>query len=366
MMGLQFFIELLMALIVTAILCKLLQPVAERAGLVDHPGHRKVHEHPTPLTGGPAIFAVLFALMLWHGHDNSFEKALLLGGGLVFLVGLADDRRHLSHWVRFLVQVAACLVMIYVGDIRLDDFGRLFGEGVVSLSWQSVPLTVFAVLGVINAFNMIDGMDGLSGGIFLVAAGGMALFAGAAGMSDMQWLLLVSMAAVGGFLLLNIKAPWNSNTHVFLGDSGSTLLGFLLAWCLVSMGNDHNETGQRAFMPMTAVWLIAIPLLDTSTLIWRRWRSGLSAFAADQYHLHHAFLRAGFSTTQTLAAIVCMALILAALGSLLDISGLPEYLSFYLFIALAFSYYYYLRRAWTIQRFMGRDFIYNDFDDEHS
>ena len=359
-------LALVLATAVSAFLCIALGPLANRIGLVDHPGHRKVHEFPTPLTGGPAIYLVFGVLLFWHSHGNPFEQALFAGGTLVFLVGLADDRRHLSHWVRFLVQVAACLVMIYAGEVRLDDFGRLFTGSLMEMSWQSVPLTVFAVLGVINAFNMIDGMDGLSGGIYLVAAAGMALYAGAAGMADMLWLLLTSMAAVLGFMLLNMRTPWNEKARVFLGDSGSTLLGFVLAWCLVAMGNDNNEVGQRAFIPMTAVWFVAIPLLDTTTLIWRRWRSGSSAFAADQQHLHHAFLRAGFSTTETWLSIMLMAVVLAGAGALLEVSSLPEYCSFYAFIALAIAYYFYIRRTWAIQRFLGRDFIYNDFDKEES
>jgi UDP-GlcNAc:undecaprenyl-phosphate GlcNAc-1-phosphate transferase len=356
--------EWTLAVVATAILCIALGPLASRFGLVDHPGHRKVHEIPTPLTGGPAIYLVFGALLFWHSHGNSFEQALFVGGTLVFLVGVADDREHLSHWVRFLVQVAACLVMIYAGDVRLDDFGRLFDGTLIEMSWQSVPLTIFAVLGVINAFNMIDGMDGLSGGIYMVAAGGMAIYAGVAGMADMHWLLLTSMAVVLGFMLLNMRTPWNEKARVFLGDSGSTLLGFVLAWCLVAMGNDNNEIGQRAFNPMMAVWLVAIPLLDTTTLIWRRWRSGVSAFAADQQHLHHAFLRAGFSTTATWLNIMFMALVFAGAGALLELSGLPEFASFYAFLALAFAYFFYMRRTWRIQRFLGRDFIYNDFDEE--
>jgi len=223
-------------------------------------------------------------------------------------------------------------------------------------------LTVFAALGVINAFNMIDGMDGLSGGIFLVAAGGMALYAGAAGAADIHWVLLAAMSTVLGFLLLNARLPWNSQARLFLGDSGSTMLGFILAWCFIALGGESNETGQRAYMPMTAVWLIAVPLLDTATLIWRRWRSGQSALAADAQHLHHAFLRAGFSVGTTRFLIMLFAIAQGLIGYLFELSSLPDHYSFWAFIAVAFIYYYFIARVWNIQRFLGRDFIYNDFD----
>ncbi len=170
------------------------------------------------------------------------------------------------------------MIIIVYADVRLDDFGRLIWDRQFTLGWFSIPVTVFAALGVINSFNMIDGMDGLAGTLFLVAAVGMALLAGIAVQIKMHLLLLVALSAVFGYLLLNARFPWNAKARVFMGDSGSTFLGFFLAWCLIALGNDHNEAGQRAFMPMTAVWLFAVPLLDTTTVMWRRMKAGQVAF----------------------------------------------------------------------------------------
>ena len=114
-------------------------------------------------------------------------------------------------------------------------------------------------------------------------------------------------------------------------------------------------------MPMTAVWLVAVPLLDTTTLMWRRWRSGKSAFAADQYHLHHAFLRAGYGVGETWVAMTLLALVLAGVGVIFEVFAVVEYVSFYVFMIFAFVYYFYMKRAWEKQRFLGRDFIYHDF-----
>ena len=350
--------------ILSAGLALALVPAARKTGLVDHPGERKVHEAVTPLTGGPAIYLTLFAFLAWHFIDDRFVQAMLAGGTLIFLAGLADDRFQLHPGTRFIVQVVACLLMIYHGGVRLDDFGHLFTSDLLDLRHGAVPLTIFAAMGVINAFNMIDGMDGLAGGIFMVAAAGMAMYAGFAGAEHLHWLLLAAIFAVLGFMLLNARFPWNEKARVFLGDSGSTLLGFVLAWCFIALGNDHNETGQRTYMPMTAVWLFAVPLTDTSTLIWRRWRSGQSALSADQYHLHHAFLRAGYSTGETWLNIMLLALAGGVLGAGFELSGLPDYFSFWFFLLCAFVYYFYMRKSWQIQRFLGRDFIYNDFDEE--
>lgn len=346
----------------TMVLILALMPLARTVGLVDHPGHRKVHEAETPLAGGPALYAVIGTLLALHSPGHRFEQALFTGISLVFMVGLVDDRRHVSPLVRFLVQVAACLVMVLGAGVQLDDFGRLFFDFVLELGWLSIPLTVFAALGVINSFNMVDGLDGLAGGVFLVAATALGLYAGFAGAVNMHWVLLVSIAAVFGFMLLNARFPWNGRAQVFLGDSGSTMLGFILAWCFIALGSPYNESGQPAYMPMTAVWLIAVPLLDTATLIWRRWRAGESALEADQHHLHHAFLRAGFSTGQAWLGIMLFAIVLALLGAFFEASSLPDYFSFWAFMAVSLSYYWYMRRTWDIQRFLGRDFIYNEFD----
>jgi len=344
-------------IILSAGLALALIPLARRVGLVDHPGDRKVHQHPTPLTGGPAIFITLALYLFWQLADDPFAQAVLAGGGLVFLAGLADDRRHLSPWVRIIVQVTACLVIVYWGGVRLGDFGQLFTASVLGLGPIAVPITIFAALGVINAFNMIDGMDGLSGGIFMVATAALALYAGFHGAAHLHWMLVAALSAVLGFLLLNARLPWNPRARVFLGDSGSTLLGFLLAWSFIALGNDFNETGRRAYMPMTAVWLFAVPLMDTSTLIWRRVRGGRSPLSADQHHLHHAFLRAGYSTGQAWFGIIAFAVALAAVGTLFEISGLPDYFSFWAFVAVAMAYFLAIHHTWVHHRFLGRDFI---------
>jgi UDP-GlcNAc:undecaprenyl-phosphate GlcNAc-1-phosphate transferase len=362
----QPWILLPLATLFSVVLACLLIPLARRTGLVDYPDVRKVHDVATPLVGGLAVFAALaMTVILSPSHvwaAGSFYPAILLGGGLLLLAGLIDDLRGLSPMLRFLVQIGVCLLLIRYTGVRLDDFGRLFSGDVIELGWMAVPLTVFAAMGVINAFNLVDGMDGLAGSIFCIAAAGMVLFAGLSGHDGMVWMLLLAMAAVLGFLLVNARFPWNPKARVFLGDAGSLMLGFVLAWSFIRLGNGID----RAFMPMTAVWLFALPLLDTSTLIWTRWRSGRSAFAADQRHLHHAFLRAGYSVGQTWNAMTLLALVLAGVGIGFEVSGLPDYFSFYGFMAFALAYYFYLRHSWASQRFLGRHFIHHDFLIEES
>jgi UDP-GlcNAc:undecaprenyl-phosphate GlcNAc-1-phosphate transferase len=343
----------------------LLIPYACKIGWVDHPGARKVHKSRTPTIGGVAVFVALFMAFVAaraSGAVPEFATApffliLLAGGAVLLLAGLIDDLLGLSAYSRLLLQLVVCLAIIHFSGVRLDDFGRLFSGEVLVLGWLAVPITVFSALGVINAFNLIDGMDGLSGAIFLVAGAGMALFATWSGETAMLWFLLLAMAAVMGFMILNARWPWNTSARVFLGNSGSLMLGLVLAWCLIRLGSG----AERAFVPMTAVWLFAMPLLDTTTLIWRRWRDGRSAFSADQNHLHHAFMRAGYNIEATWLAMTLLALVFAAIGIGFELSRLPEWLSFYSFMVVAFVYYFYMKHSWLSQCFLGRHFIHHDF-----
>jgi len=361
-----------LAIALSAVLAWLLIPVATKIGWVDHPGERKVHESKTPTIGGAAVFVALitaYFVVRYTGAVPDFATVpffltLLQGGAVLFLVGLLDDLFELNALLRLFLQLAVCLAIMHFTGVQLHDFGRLFSSEVVALGWLAGAITIFSALGVINSFNLIDGMDGLSGALFLVAAAGMAGFAALAGQMGIFWFLLIAMAAVLGFLLLNVRFPWNARARVFLGDSGSLMLGLLLAWCLIKLGSGPD----RAFMPMTAVWLFGVPLLDTTTLIWRRWGEGRSAFSADQNHLHHAFLRAGFSVGGAWAAMVFFSLVMAAIGVAFEFSSLPDYLSFYTFMLLALIYYFYMRHSWAAQRFLGRHFIHHDFtiEDPHA
>jgi undecaprenyl-phosphate alpha-N-acetylglucosaminyl 1-phosphatetransferase len=332
-------------------LCIALAPLAPRFGLVDHPSSRKLHSDPVPLVGGVAIFLALFIVLLSSGPLSRSVQPLLLACGLLMLAGLADDRRHLSPVLRFAIQISACLLMIFMGGVVLKDFGSLVWAGTLSLGWLSVPLTIFAAIGVINSFNMIDGMDGLSSMVFMIACIAMAWLAAMAGRDANVLLLGVAAAAVFGFSLLNTRLPWKRNkAFVYLGDSGSIFLGLFLAWQFIDLGNGDD----RAFAPMTAVWLFGLPMLDTTYLMRRRWRRGGSAFDADQFHLHHAFLKAGFSVFQTWAAIAALVLLSTVIGLAGHLLGWPEYLMFDGYIVCGLFYYHFMDRCWRKKRFLGR------------
>lgn len=332
-------------------LCFLLTPLARRISLLDHPSDRKVHTSPTPLVGGLAVYLSL-VIVAWQATSYSAEALPLLAAcGLMLITGMLDDLHELSPTTRFVVQIVCCCVMIFASGVVLTDFGSLMWDGVFPLGFLSIPITIFAALGVINAFNMMDGIDGLSSFIFIIAGAAMAWMAFSAGVNFNAALLMIAVAAVLGFFVLNARFPWNKKARVFLGDSGSAFLGLFLAWQFIDLGNGDD----RVFAPMTAVWLLAIPLLDTIRLMVHRWKSGGSSMAADQYHLHHAFLKAGFSVNQTVIGIGILVLFTTAVAMVGHLRAWPEYLMFYGYIGFGLVYLYIMRVCWKHGRFLWRD-----------
>jgi UDP-GlcNAc:undecaprenyl-phosphate GlcNAc-1-phosphate transferase len=240
--------------------------------------------------------------------------------------------------------------------VVLHNFGNLFWEGLLGLGPLAVPITVFAALGVINAFNMIDGMDGLSGSLALIALGGLAFLAGRGGFVEEYTVLLIVFASVLGFLLLNFRFPWRDKALLFLGDSGSSWLGFVLAWFFIALSQDDPQAGVvRAYAPITAIWLFGLPLLDTTYVMIRRAQVREPIFSSDRRHLHHRFLRSGFTVRQTWAAMTGAALLMALVGIVAELRGWPEWAMFYAYVALSLGYLIWMNRTRKTKRFLGRE-----------
>jgi UDP-GlcNAc:undecaprenyl-phosphate/decaprenyl-phosphate GlcNAc-1-phosphate transferase len=211
--------------------------------------------------------------------------------------------------------------------------------GQVRLGWAAALFTLIGVIGVINAFNMIDGLDGLAGGTGFVVTGWLIVLCLSAPAANAGALgaLLVLAAAIAGFLVYNLRHPWRVRATVFMGDAGSTMLGFVLSWFLI-----HLSQGEQALMaPITAVWIMALPLLDTLTVIIRRIGAGRSPFAADRQHLHHLLLGRGFSDGRVTAILLGLTCATGGLGVLADWLGMSEALRFYAFVGVFLLYYRY-------------------------
>ena len=336
-----------LALPMTIGLVLLLRRQAVRLGLMDEPGGRKQHHGLVPLVGGLAMFGGLLAAAMLSGLSQT-NAALLLALALLVVKGYLDDRFDLRPALRFSVQALAALIMVYWGDVRLENLGNLFGFGDVLLGRWSLPMTVFAVLGVINAMNMIDGADGLAGGLALVALLAFATFASVGGFLG-GTVLLPLLFAVVGFMLFNARSPFRARAAVFMGEAGSVLLGFSLAWYAIDLASVRE-----VFTPITAVWILAVPLMDTIGLMLRRLLKGRSPFAPDNEHLHHILQRAGFSHAQTVLIVWLIAAMLAGIGIAGWKLGVPEYVMFYAFLALFAGYLYGVMHAWKFMKAMRK------------
>jgi len=349
-MDLNYLLSLSSGFLITAVLLKILQPVAHNIGLVDVPSHRKNHLGDVPLTGGLAMFLGLGFALLTLDLPLSQLRAFIGGAMILVTVGLLDDLHELSPTIRFAAQIISATLMATWGGVMLNDFGMLISDNfIVELGWLALPITIFSTVGVINALNMVDGVNGLAGSVSLVSVIGMIIIAITANDTlATHWLGIVAVVLFA-FLLFN----WRFGKHqakTFMGDSGSMLIGFVLAWSLI----DLSQGEQRAMSPVTALWLFAIPLIDTLTMMVRRIRKRQSPFTADCEHFHHLLQCAGVGKFQTTIAITLMSILYAGFGLYGHFTGIPEYVMFYLFLSLFFIHLLIIMRAWKTMRFLKK------------
>lgn len=275
---------------------------------------RRVHTRPVPRIGGLAVFAAMLSSLLvswgmWSAGwgvapaGDRFFLGVLLGATILFSIGLLDDLRGVSPAAKVLAQCAAALIAYTLG-FRIEVLG--LGPTLdVALGWLSLPLTVFWVVGVTNAFNLIDGLDGLAAGIALVALGTTLAVALVLGNDEVVIVCVVLVGALLGFLRYNF-----SPARIFLGDSGSLFIGFMLAVLSVH-GSMKSATVVLVAVPIFA---LALPLLDTSLAILRRWLRGVPLSVADAHHVHHRLIALGFSHRRATVVMYLVASILAAVG----------------------------------------------------
>jgi UDP-GlcNAc:undecaprenyl-phosphate GlcNAc-1-phosphate transferase len=251
------------------------------------------------------------------------------------LAGVWDDMHELSTVARFLAQIVAAAVMIYWGDVVLYDLGYLVsGDSLFYLGRWAVALTIFGAVGLMNAMNMSDGMDGLAGSLSFVSVGAMLVAAWAAGMDQSVIDTGIFLSALVAFLLFNVRIRGNKPASVFMGDAGSMLLGLFIAWYLIK----HSQEPDRLFPPVVALWIVALPLFDTVGVLFRRVAKGQSPFSADHSHYHHYLMEMGLSVNQTLAVAVVVSALCAIIGLASFHAGVPERFMLYAFLTLFLAY----------------------------
>ena len=254
------FITYFLALAVSVFLTLSLKRIAGKIGLVDQPqtSDHKTHTKPAALVGGISIFVAFCFTLLFVNMPLTALRPLLAGSIVLVVIGVLDDLHELSPLMRFVSQIIACLIMIFMGDIYLSDLGRLATDNVFHLSFFSIPFTVFAVVGVINAFNMSDGMDGQSGTLAISILFILILLCFVQDNHLCAITLIALAGAVSGFLTFNLRRSDNKAARVFMGDAGSMFIGYVISWHLIHLAQGENAV----IKPMTAVWIFALPICD--------------------------------------------------------------------------------------------------------
>ena len=328
------------ALIATIISIIVFRPLSSRLGLVDVPSERKQHQGSVPLIGGLAMF-IGITLGLFSSNIINIEENLMfffVGSLVLILTGIVDDFRGISSNKRFIFQILVALIIVKLGGVLIEDFGSLISVEKLHLGIFSIALTVFAVVGVINSLNFSDGIDGLSASLSLITFISIAFFAYGIKENYAFEFVLLFIVTITAFLIFNLGLFVGSSFKIFMGDAGSTFLGLGVAWALISFSQGDN----LIFSPVTALWIFAVPLIDTIFVMIRRISHGKSPFTPDREHLHHFFIRSGRTDRETLLIIVTFSAMMAFIGIVMELNEIPERFMFMLFIFGALLYFFHI------------------------
>ncbi len=340
------FSTFLISTIITILLMPIFINLAYKANILDIPDQRKVHLNPTPRIGGIAMgLGAFLPILLWAPIDQ-FVKSMLLGSAIVVFFGLVDDVKHIGVKPKFAGQIAAGLIVILYGGLKIKSFGLLAPQGYLLPDWLAIPLTLVVVVAVTNAINLSDGLDGLAGGISLLTF----LCLGYLAYSyDFQSLETMSVAMIGAiFGLLRY------NTHpavVFMGDSGSQLLGFFAITISLSLTQRCDQLS-----PVLPLFIIGLPVIDTLWVIFRRLTLRKSPFTADKNHLHHKLMRLGLFHSESVISIYLLHATLVCIAFIFRSKSDWFLLTLYVVLCgiMATIAIFAVRNNWTIKRY---DFI---------
>lgn len=310
-------------------------PIARRVGLVDRPGGRKAHDGDVPVTGGPAVaIGVLLPALIMLPFTPQLAS-LAIAMGILLVVGVLDDLYDLNWLFRIVAQVAAALVLVYVGDVKVEQIGSAFGIEQARLGSFAVPFTVLATVGLINALNMIDGIDGLAGSLTLCAV--IMLLSAAIYSGNLQLVgeLLFAAGAIAGFLAFNLRRPGQPRARAFLGNSGSAIIGLIIAWASFRL----TQSPTHPVTPVLAPFLIAPPVIDAITLALRRMANRTSPVAADRSHVHHILLDGGFRVSDVVLIVCTGSLATGLLAALALRANVPEPAFIAIYLAMLAIYF---------------------------
>lgn len=291
-MGSALFFSFMGSLIICMALIPTLSASAWRLQFIDAPRERHAHREPIAKVGGIAFAVATFvAVLVWSPKDQLIVSSLL-GGAVIVLFGVWDDRVGLNYRMKFAGQILAAVIVVGFAGIRLTSLPFL--DDVLIPAWVSIPLTLIVIVGVTNAVNLSDGLDGLAGGLSLISFAGIAYLAYQANESLLVLLMMSVLGSLLGFLRFNTYPA-----RIFMGDAGSQFLGHYLAVAAILL----TDATRTAYSPLLMLFIWGVPLLDTAGVMVYRYMQGRSPFVGDRSHVHYRLLASGLTHGQAVTVI---------------------------------------------------------------
>ncbi|MGO2073798.1 MAG: UDP-N-acetylglucosamine--undecaprenyl-phosphate N-acetylglucosaminephosphotransferase [Pseudoalteromonas sp.] len=344
----DFLLAIVSSFVLSLCAISIFRPFALKFNLVDKPNERKHHDGHVPLIGGIAVFtSVVFSCSIWLPVDTELAS-YLCASGLMVLLGVVDDKHELSVKFRIIFQIIIATFMIIAIDNYIVNLGDVLFFGNIQLGYFGILFTYIAVIGLINAFNMVDGIDGLLGAMAINTLGSIAVLL-LLNKQENLFTVLIAVALIP-YLIFNLGFFGTKYRKIFMGDAGSMFIGFTVVWLLVI--NTQGETA--SFRPVTALWIVALPLMDMAAIIIRRLRKGKSPFHADRDHLHHIFLRAGFSPRSALLIILSLSVSFSLFGIGAEWLNIHESIMFCSFIMVFVIYSFTILHIWRVLKIVRR------------
>ena len=320
----------ILSLVLSLAFVPLVRAVALKADFVDQPGGRKQHDGAVPYGGGIAIFLVFGLLSIFVAPPFESSWAYFLALAMILITGVIDDKAGVNATLKFTIHFLAAFILVIAGHTQLLTLGNLLGFGNMGLRWMVIPFSVACVVYIINAINMMDGVDGLAGGKSLIVFLWLMIACAMNGAWDAFVSLGMVSGAVAGFLFYNMRHPLRSKASIFLGDAGSMALGLTIAWYCIHL----SQAPYAVMKPASVAWIIALPIVDAFGLLAMRIREGRPPFDADRRHFHHHFLEAGLTPGQTTVTILLYAVFLGGVGYIGSMIGIPEPVLGWMWVAL--------------------------------
>lgn len=345
-----FLATLLAAVLLTIALIPLFSRLAIRCNALDQPNDRKVHLQPIPRIGGAAMAAGTFVPLFFNSPLDVFSRSFVASGGVLVLFGLVDDFRELSPRIKFVGQILAATIIVVLGGLHITTLGAILPDEYSIPPWLAIPFTIFVIVGVTNAINLSDGLDGLAGGICLLSFLCIGFLAYLDNDKIIGMMSLALAGAIFGFLRFNTHPA-----SVFMGDTGSQLLGF----SAITLSLSLTQGDPSALSPLLPLIILGFPVLDTLTVMVIRIAKGRSPFSPDKNHFHHILLGLGFKHPESVLIIyLCQGVLIVAAFMLRYHSEWLLFSGYLVFSAIVLGLLTVARRTgWQLKRYDLLDII---------